>query len=47
MNWEVYRQGQDAWREYLDTMVRMNNPYPEGTDEWQSWNEGWNSLNLT
>jgi len=46
MNWEAYRQGQDAWREYLDTMVLMHNPYPKDTDEWYSWNEGWNSQDL-
>ena len=41
--WEAYEKGQVAYHIYNTTGERSPNPYIEYSDEWFSWNRGWNS----
>lgn len=45
INWTAYQQGFDAWERYCDSewSNKADNPYECGSDNWRSWNVGWNS----
>lgn len=38
INWEAYELGFSAC-----IKNKKGNPYKKGTDEWYSWNKGWNA----
>ena len=41
--WKAYDEGQKAYKQYLSDNNKPGNPYPQHSDEWCSWNKGWNS----
>jgi hypothetical protein len=43
IDWKAYTQGQIANRYYQIDKLQTKNPYPKTTDQWYSWNRGWNS----
>ena len=43
INWEAYTQGQQASVKYDSDPTKVENPYPEDSAAWQSWNMGWGS----
>ena len=42
IDWKAYKEGFDAWDAYLVTNKKPGNPYEKDTDQWYSWNKGWN-----
>ena len=41
IDWVAYEQGRYAAQQYNADVSREKNPYPQGSDKWQSWNRGW------
>lgn len=42
-NWEAFKEGHEASQKFDSDSLKAKNPYLEGTDEYYSWNQGWNS----
>lgn len=42
---EAYEKGFSAWNEYFTNnwKTKQVNPFPPQTNEWYSWNKGWNT----
>lgn len=43
IDWKAYTAGQKAWQQYELDNLKTANPYEKETDEWYSWNKGWNA----
>lgn len=44
VNWQAYEEGHKAWDIYVQHQYSfpLPNPYQTGTEEWRSWQVGWN-----
>ena len=43
INWLAYEQGFGAYKDYVQGGKRTANPYTANSNEWYSWNKGWNA----
>lgn len=43
-NIETYLKGKEACMKVESDPTKMGNPYEPETEEWYSWNQGWNSI---
>ena len=43
MDWHAYEEGRYASIEHDSDPAKVENPYPQGSKKWESWNRGWNS----
>ncbi len=46
VDWQAYTKGRIACRAVDGEVDEAENPYPEGSFEWEWWNRGWNSVEV-
>ncbi len=44
IDWTAYNEGKAACIETEERKINIKNPYTFGTDQFYSWNKGWNEV---
>jgi hypothetical protein len=42
--WSIFSEGREKCKEVNNDCNKSNNPYKIASDEWKTWNRGWNSF---